>query len=243
MRPDSYREWVYLSSGLAEIYARTGRIKDAVSEAQEILKRDPQNLEAHRLLGHIYLRSLGEIQSGSGSDSVLKLAIDQYEQILKLDPSSVDDHIMLGRLYHADNQLKKAEEEEKIAVKLAPDSEEAVSALAMLYNEEGDATKAAETLASVPEATRSAKLYAVLGETYDQQLGQAARKKIGNKHWNRRVARAIDAVRTLTNFDTLYVGGGNARHLALDLHADVRVISNEYGMRGGAKLWADEFKA
>jgi tetratricopeptide (TPR) repeat protein len=77
----------YLSSGLAELYARTGRIKDAVGEAQEILQRDPQNLEAHRLLGHIYLRSLGEIQNGSGSDSVLKLAIDQYEQIIKLDPS------------------------------------------------------------------------------------------------------------------------------------------------------------
>src|SRR6266404_9350110 len=86
----------YLSSGLAEIYARTGRIKDAVSEAQDILKRDPKNLEAHRLLGHIYLRSLGEIQGGSaGSDNVLKLAIEQYEQIIKLDPSSVDDHIML----------------------------------------------------------------------------------------------------------------------------------------------------
>ena len=160
----------YLSSGLAEIYARTGRIKDAVSEAQDILKRDPQNLEAHRLLGHIYLRSLGEIQGGGpDSDGVLKLAIDQYQQIIKLDPSSVDDHIMLGRLYHADNDLKKAEEEEKAAVKLAPDSEEAVTALAMLYNEEGDSAKAAETLASVPEATRSAKLYAVLGETYSEQ--------------------------------------------------------------------------
>ena len=159
----------YLSSGLAEIYARTGRIKDAVSEAQDILKRDPQNLEAHRLLGHIYLRSLGEIQGGGGSDSVLKLAIEQYEQIIKLDPSSLEDHIMLGRLYHADNQLRKAEEEEKTAVKLAPDSEEAVTALAMLYNEQGNAAKAAETLASVPEGTRSAKLYAVLGETYNQQ--------------------------------------------------------------------------
>jgi tetratricopeptide (TPR) repeat protein len=159
----------YLSSGLAEIYARTGRIKDAVSEAQDILKRDPQNLEAHRLLGHIYLRSLGEIQGGSGSDNVLKLAIEQYEQIIKLDPSSLEDHIMLGRLYRADNQLRKAEEEEKTAVKLAPDSEEAVTALAMLYNEEGNAAKAAETLASVPEGTRSAKLYAVLGETYNQQ--------------------------------------------------------------------------
>ena len=110
----------YLSSGLAEIYARSGRIKDAVSEAQDILKRDPQNLEAHRLLGHIYLRSLGEIQGGGAdSNGVLKLAIDQYQQIIKLDPSSVDDHIMLGRLYHADSDLKKAEEEEKTAVKLA----------------------------------------------------------------------------------------------------------------------------
>ncbi|MBV9342994.1 MAG: tetratricopeptide repeat protein, partial [Acidobacteria bacterium] len=56
----------YLSSGLAELYARTGRIRDAVSEAQELLKRDPQNLEAHRLLGHIYLRSLGDMQGGNG---------------------------------------------------------------------------------------------------------------------------------------------------------------------------------
>jgi tetratricopeptide (TPR) repeat protein len=117
----------YLSSGLAELYARTGRIRDAVTEAQDILKRDPENLEAHRLLGHIYLRSLGDMQGGNGSDNVLKLAIQQYEEIVKLDPKSVDDHIMLGRLYHADNQMKKAQDEEQLAIKLSPDSEEAVA--------------------------------------------------------------------------------------------------------------------
>ncbi|HKR84347.1 MAG TPA: tetratricopeptide repeat protein, partial [Terriglobales bacterium] len=159
----------YLSSGLAELYARTGRIRDAVSEAQDILKRDPQNLEAHRLLGHIYLRSLGDMQGGNGSDSVLKLAIQQYEEIVKLDPKSVDDHIMLGRLYHANNELKRGQEEEKLAMKLSPDSEEAVATLAMFYSEEGDPAKAAETLASIPEANRSAKLYLMLGGTYDQQ--------------------------------------------------------------------------
>lgn len=159
----------YLTSALAEVYARTGRIRDAVAEAQEILKRDPKNLEAHRLLGRIYLRSLGDMQGSNGSDNVLKLAIEQYEEIVRLDPSSADDHVMLGRLYHADSQLKKAEEEEKTAVKLAPDSEEAVTTLAMLYNEQGDTAKAAETLASVPETRRSAKLYAALGETYDQK--------------------------------------------------------------------------
>ena len=159
----------YLTSGLAELYSRTGRIRDAVAEAQDILKNDPNNLEAHRLLGHIYLRSLGDMQGGNGSDSVLKLAIEQYEKIVQLDPKSVDDHMMLGRLYQADNQAAKAEEEEKTAVKLAPDSEDAILALAMMYNEEGNPAKAAETLSSIPESSRSAKIYAVLGSTYDQQ--------------------------------------------------------------------------
>lgn len=159
----------YLTSGLAELYARSGRIRDAVSEAQEILQRDPNNLEAHRLLGHIYLRSLGDMQGSSGSEDVLNKAIEQYQDIVKLDPTSADDNIMLGRLYHADNQMKKAEDEYKTGIKLAPDSEEAVTSLAVLYNEEGNTAKAAETLASVPEASRSAKLYAALGDTYSQQ--------------------------------------------------------------------------
>jgi len=47
----------FLTSGLAELYVKTGRIRDAVVEAQDIIKRDPNNLEAHKLLGRIYLRS------------------------------------------------------------------------------------------------------------------------------------------------------------------------------------------
>ncbi|MBV9572911.1 MAG: tetratricopeptide repeat protein, partial [Acidobacteriales bacterium] len=127
----------YLTAGLAELYAKTGRIRDAVLEAQDILKRDPNNLEAHKLLGRIYLRSLGDIQAGSGSENVLKLAIDQYQQIIKIEPDSVDDHLLLGRLYRLNNDLQKAEGEFKLAVKLQPDSEEAVTTLALLYNEEG----------------------------------------------------------------------------------------------------------
>jgi tetratricopeptide (TPR) repeat protein len=122
----------YLTSGLAELYAKTGRIRDAVLEAQDIIKRDPGNLEARKLLGRIYLRSLGDMQAGSGSQSVLKLAIEQYEQIIKLEPDSVDDHLLLGRLYRLNNDLTKAEAEFKTAVKLDPNSEEAVTTLAYL---------------------------------------------------------------------------------------------------------------
>ena len=159
----------YLTSGLAELYAKTGRIKDAVIEAQDILKRDPNNLEAHKLLGRIYLRSLGDIQAGSGSQNVLKLAIEQYEQMVKIEPDNVDNHLLLGRLYLRNNDLQRAENEFKIAVKLQPDSEEAVTTLAYLYNEEGDTNRAAQVLASIPDAARSAKLYSALGYTYEQQ--------------------------------------------------------------------------
>ena len=159
----------YLTSGLAELYAKTGRIRDAVVEAQDIIKRNPNNLEARRLLGRIYLRSLGDMQAGSGSESVLKLAIEQYEQIIRLQPDGMDDHLLLGRLYRLNNDLQKAENEFKTAVKLQPGSEEAVTTLAYLYNELGDTARATQVLSSVPNAERSAKLYSALGYTYEQQ--------------------------------------------------------------------------
>jgi tetratricopeptide (TPR) repeat protein len=158
-----------LTAGRAELYARTGRIRDAVVEAQDILKRDPNNLEARRLLGRIYLRSLGDMQSGNGSQSVLKLAIEQYEQIVKLQGDSMEDHLLLGRLYRLNNDLQKTENEFKTAVRLQPGSEEAVTTLAYLYNEMGDTTRATQVLAAVPDAAKSAKLYSALGFTYEQQ--------------------------------------------------------------------------
>ena len=159
----------FLTSGLAELYVKTGRIADAVKEAQDIIKRDPKNLEAHKLLGRIYLRSLGDMPGGSGSNNILTLAIDQYEQIVKLDPESVDDHLLLGRLYRLNNDLQKAEGELKTAIKIDPSSEEAVTTLAMLYTDEGDTAHALKVLASIPDSARSAKLYAALGAAYEQR--------------------------------------------------------------------------
>jgi len=176
----------YLNAALAELYARTGRIRDAVLEAQDILKRDGNNLEAHRLLGRIYLRSLGDMQAGTQSQEILKLAIEQYEQLVKLDPNSVEDHLLLGRLYRLNNELLKSEGEFKTAVKIQPDSEEAVTTLAYLYNEEGDSSHALQVLNSIPESARTAKVYSALGYTYEQQ---------------KQYKEAIDSYRRATDLD------------------------------------------
>ena len=75
------------------------------------------------------------------------------------------------------------------------------------------------------------------GQTYEEQLGNAARKRIGNKKWTRRLERAIETLRALTHFDHLYIGGGNAWKLRFDPDPDVTLVSNEAGIRGGIALW------
>jgi polyphosphate glucokinase len=76
------------------------------------------------------------------------------------------------------------------------------------------------------------------GEDYDQQLGEATRKEIGETRWNKRVIKAIDHMRALTLFDHLYIGGGNSRRvLRRHLPDDVTVVDNTAGILGGIRLW------
>ncbi|HEX3885604.1 MAG TPA: ROK family protein [Stellaceae bacterium] len=77
------------------------------------------------------------------------------------------------------------------------------------------------------------------GKTYDQYIGNAALAKKGRKTWNRRVAKIIDILRIVVNFDHLYLGGGNAKKITFDLPPDVSTVPNTDGLTGGIKLWPD----
>ncbi len=75
------------------------------------------------------------------------------------------------------------------------------------------------------------------GETYNDQLGNETLKKIGPEKWNRRVRKAVSNMRALTNFDRLYIGGGNAKLIDFKLDDDTEVVDNSNGVKGGAWLW------
>ena len=77
-------------------------------------------------------------------------------------------------------------------------------------------------------------------KTYDEYIGNAARKKKGNKAWNKRVAKVIGILREVVRFDHLYLGGGNAKALTFSLPKDVTVVSNTDGLTGGIRLWRDD---
>src|SRR6201996_3076987 len=158
----------YLNSGLAELYLRTGRIRDAVLAAQEILKTEPNNLDAHKLLGRVYLQSLGNAQNGSPSEKVLQLAIDEYAKIVQLQPNDIESRLLLGQLYTLAHDTPHAEEQFKAAEHIDPNSEDVVLNLARLYGDSGDVTHAIAVLTAVPEDDRTAKMEYALGMSYDQ---------------------------------------------------------------------------
>jgi polyphosphate glucokinase len=75
--------------------------------------------------------------------------------------------------------------------------------------------------------------------TYEQYVGNAALKKIGKKAWNKRVARVIAQVLPIFNPNKLYLGGGNAEKLTIELPKNVSKVSNVAGLLGGIALWRD----
>ncbi|HEY0163200.1 MAG TPA: tetratricopeptide repeat protein [Edaphobacter sp.] len=156
-----------LQDGLAELYFKLGRIREAVTSAQEQVKKNPNDVAAHDLLGKIYLRSLGDMQ-GQQSGQMLRLAIGEYEKLAELKPNDVETHLLLGQLYGLNHDSAKAESEFKAAQKIDSDSEEVVLNMYRLYTEQEDFVRAAEVLNSIPEDDRSARIDFALGATYDQ---------------------------------------------------------------------------
>jgi polyphosphate glucokinase len=78
-------------------------------------------------------------------------------------------------------------------------------------------------------------------ETYDENLGELARKNKGDESWNHRVREAIDRLDALFFYDHLYIGGGNARRITRDDLGDrlekITIVDNTAGILGGIKLW------
>jgi polyphosphate glucokinase len=74
--------------------------------------------------------------------------------------------------------------------------------------------------------------------TYDQYVGSAALKRVGLEKWQKHVRRAIGQIYTLVEYDTLLIGGGNAKRLSGPLERNIRIVDNAAGISGGAKLWA-----
>ncbi len=166
--PDSAQ----LATGLAELYFRAGRVREAIQTAQELVKKDDSNLDAHKLLGRIYLRSLGQEQGPSNQSSpsaqMLELAITEFTKIVALEPKSLENRLLLGQLYTVKHDSAKAEAQFKAGQDIEPASEDVILNLARLYAENGDIKRSTELLESVPVTDRTTKEEFALGAAFEQ---------------------------------------------------------------------------
>lgn len=156
-----------LQDGLANLYFRLGRVREAVSAAQDQVNRHPNDIDAHMLLGRVYLRSLGDGQ-GPQTGDVLQAAIKEYETIVSLKPQDSETRLLLGKLYGLNHESVKAEQQFKEAEKVDGPTEEVVLSLARLYSEMGDFERAAKVIADVPPEDRSGRMDFALAAVYDQ---------------------------------------------------------------------------
>ena len=153
---------------LTDLYLQTGHVQDAIAEAEDLLKDNPQNLEARRMLGRIYTRAISNAQNGSIDQAMVASAIDQYKQIVATDPKDADSWVMLGRLYSVSNDTNKAEDAFNQALKADPNNEDAQTLVAMLYADHGDLQGAIARLKTLTEKNPNERTLAALADVYER---------------------------------------------------------------------------
>ena len=77
-------------------------------------------------------------------------------------------------------------------------------------------------------------------DSYDEYIGEKAFEKEGKDKWNKRMQKVLKVLKTVFNYDSLYIGGGNAKNLDQPLDNNMKIVSNKDGIKGGARLWMGE---
>jgi tetratricopeptide (TPR) repeat protein len=181
---------------LTDLYIQTGHLRDAVTQANELLAQNPDNLAARRMLGRIYTRMIGDPQRGRLNQDMLRQATEQYQKITEKDPKDADSWVMLGRLYKLANNSVDAEKAYNQALQAEPDNEDALTNLAMLYAELGDTQRAIEKLKAATEKNPDENTLVNLATAYEQlsdykDAAEVLKKAVDVAPDNGRLRRAL----------------------------------------------------
>lgn len=75
------------------------------------------------------------------------------------------------------------------------------------------------------------------GKDYDYYIGEAMYNKIGKRKWNKRMQYVLEIMKTVFNYDRLYIGGGLSKKLDFKLDDNIILVNNIDGINGGVQLW------
>jgi tetratricopeptide (TPR) repeat protein len=157
-----------LAEELAELYVQSGQIRSAVSEFEEAVRRNPNDVNARRILGRLYTARIREGQSTRMNEDMLRQAAAQYEKVTELAPRDKESWLMLGRLYKLLQNSPASERAFKKALEIDENDEDALTGLAMVYSDLGDTASASQMLKRVAEKNPSTRTLLALASAYEQ---------------------------------------------------------------------------
>ena len=158
----------FLLEELTDLYVQGNQLKSAIAEAESLLKQNPENLQARRMLGRIYTRSIGDSQQGKINEEMVKKSIEQYQIITQKDPTDVEAWLTLGRLQRVEQNSVEAEKAFKSALDRDPNNEDALTGLAMVYSDVGNTKGMIEMLRRATDKAPNERSLATLGNAYEQ---------------------------------------------------------------------------
>jgi tetratricopeptide (TPR) repeat protein len=172
---DNYKEAIkadptapMLSEELSDLYIQSGRLREAQTDAEETLKQNPNDINAHRLLARIFTRMIGDGRSGRIDENMLRRATDQYQKITELAPEDTSAWLMLARLQKAADNSVEAEKAYQKVLSIDPANEDALTGLALVYSDLGDNRKAAELLKTLADKNPTPRSLGALAAAYEQ---------------------------------------------------------------------------
>jgi tetratricopeptide (TPR) repeat protein len=170
-----------IGEDLAEVYFLAHRSREAVNEASEIIRRNPNDISARRLLARIYIRSLGDLTNSTEQQQTITAAVGQLREIVRLDPSDNESALWLARLLRLNNQDDQAEQVLRALLAKDPQNKGAAEQLSQVFLDHNNAQEAISLLESFVQRAPSADLYDRLGDAY-QQLQQPAKSEEAYRH-------------------------------------------------------------
>ncbi len=152
---------------LTDLYIQTNHLRDAITQADDMLKQNPDNVDARRMLGRIYMKMIST-QDNRINEDYLHKAIEQLQKVTEKEPKDAESWVALGRLYRVSNNSVDAENAYNKALEAEGDNEEALTGLAMLYSDLGDNKRAIEKLKLATEKNPNERTLIALGTAYEQ---------------------------------------------------------------------------
>jgi tetratricopeptide (TPR) repeat protein len=205
----------FITEELTDLYIQSGQLNKAVTEAEDLLKQNPDDLGARRILGRVYTRLIGDPQAGKLDEKMLHLAIEQYTKIAEKDPEDLDSQLLLARLDRLAHDTVSAEKVYKDILAKESDNDEALTGLAAIFSDRGDTKNAIDMLKRASESNPGARTLVMLASLYEQANDyssaadaweRALQLAPENDRWKRALAQDLLYANRIDDAQKLYEG-------------------------------------